>query len=784
MRRVNFNSSDSWNADRPAVRSWCGLSMSHFQRSLIWLLAATMALPTGCQWGSGNNFKGDADKYFETLATTIEYPAESACTLNSNDPALGAPPPMTLLDAENPEYWNLSLPEVIEVALENSTVLRELGGTVVRAPDATRTTYDAAIAESDPRFGTEAALSAFDAQFRSSIFWEKNHRALNNEFFGGGTRILFQDASVFQAAITKTAATGSQFTVRHNVDYDGNNAPGNLIPSAWDANVEAEARQPLLQGAGLEFNRIAGPFSTPGVYNGVLVARINTDVALVDFEIAVRDLMSNIENAYWDLYYGYRDLDAKVRARDEALKTWRSVYARYEVGRTGGEAANEAQAREQYFRFQEEVQTALSGELLDGTRVGNGTGGGIFRPTGGVLVAERRLRVLMGITPTDGRLIRPSDEPIMAKVDFDWEQSAADSAVRRAELRRQKWNIRRRELELIASKNFLMPRFDAIGRYRWRGFGDDLTGNESGDLGQFNSAYGNLATGNFQEWQLGLEFSLPIGFRQAHAGVRNAELLLARDRALLRDQQREVIRELSDAIAETDRTFVVAQTSYNRLIASRQQHEALLVPFEENKEISLDLLLDAQRRLLESEVRYYRAMAEYALAVKNVHFVKGTLLDYDGVFLTEGPWPGEAYRDAADLESMRGKPRPLNYASKRAPVVGWGEMPQEPAGVPCETSGDIPGDPQPPAKNDYLDEPASALVPAAVGDRTAPQQVSPAKFSTSAAASNTSSSTSRLVPALAVDKTPAAPVTKPAPFSTPQVAPKRLPPAPPAVSPR
>ena len=67
------------------------------------------------------------------------------------------------------------------------------------------------------------------------------------------------------------------------------------------------------------------------------------------------------------------------------------------------------------------MQTALSGEILDGTRVGNGSGGGTFRPTGGVLVAERRLRVLMGLSPTDGKLIRPTNEPIMAKVDFDWE---------------------------------------------------------------------------------------------------------------------------------------------------------------------------------------------------------------------------------------------------------------------------------------------------------------------------------------------------------------------------
>ncbi len=727
MRQVTAKNSATMIALWAMMDPLRNYGLKRLRKLLMLVLAASMAAPSGCHWNNHSNFQGATDKYFDAVATSIEYPAESPHTLNDADGSINGPPPITLLDAENPEYWNLSLAEVIEIALQNSQVLRELGGAVVRAPNATRTTYDTAIAETDPRFGMEAALSDFDAQLQSSLFTEKNDRALNNEFFGGGTRLLQQDATVFQAAISKQAVTGSQFIIRHNIDYDANNAPGNFIPSAWNTNIEAEIRQPLLQGSGVQFNRIAGPFSTPGVYNGVLVARLNTDVALVDFEIAVRDLMSNLENTYWDLYYGYRELDAKIKARDEALKTWRSVYALYETGRTGGEAANEAQAREQYFRFQEEVQTALSGQIIDGTRVGNGSGGGTFRPTGGVLVAERRLRVLMGLAPNDGRLVRPNDEPIMAQVKFDWEQSSVEAAQRRAELRRQKWNIRRRELELIASKNFLMPRFDVVGRYRWRGFGDDLAGNESGGLGRFNSAYGDLATGDFQEWQLGAEFSMPFGFRRAHAGVRNAELVLARDRALLRDQQREVIHELSDAIAEMDRTFVVAQTSYNRLIASRQQHEALVAPFEENKEVSLDLLLDSQRRLMESELRYYRGLAEYAIATKNVHYVKGTLLEYDGVYLSEGPWPGEAYRDAADLESMRGKPRKFNYASSRAPVVGWGEMPQEVEGEAGQTIEKFSVEEQQDVRV-FMEEPASALVPAKLEDKTAPAQATQARW--------------------------------------------------------
>jgi hypothetical protein len=326
---------------------------------------------------------------YEKVASEIEYPAESGCTQMNADESLASPHPWTIQTEGTPEYWEMSLEEAIHLTLANSKVLRDLGGAVVRAPASTRTTLDPAVVETDPRTGIEAALSAFDAQWLTSTYWEKNDRALNNEFFGGGTRLLFQDAAVFQTAITKTSVTGSQFTIRHNVDYDANNAPGNLFYSAWNTNIETEIRQPLLQGAGVEYNRIAGPLATTGVYNGVLIARLNADVALTDFEIAVRDLVSNVENAYWDLYYGYRVLDARVKARDAALDTWRKINALHEVDRRGGEAEKEAQARSQYFSFQQDVQNALSGEPYLQSRNWNGLPSGAFQTTGGVLLARR-----------------------------------------------------------------------------------------------------------------------------------------------------------------------------------------------------------------------------------------------------------------------------------------------------------------------------------------------------------------------------------------------------------
>jgi hypothetical protein len=138
-----------------------------------------------------------------------------------------------------------------------------------------------------------------------------------------------------------------------------------------------------------------------------------------------------------------------------------------------------------------------------------------------------------------------------------------------------------------------------------------------------------------------------------------------------------VLHDAAAAIGELDRAMVVAQTTASRLDAARMQLAAVQAAFDSEK-ATLDLLLEAQRLLADADSRNFRALAEYAVAIKNVHYSKGTLLDYDGVVLSESGWPDKAYADAARREANRGKPWPLNYASASAPLVGAGPYDQRP----------------------------------------------------------------------------------------------------------
>lgn len=528
----------------------------------------------------------------------------------------------------------LSLEECIQQALASSKVMRDLGGTVIRSPETVSTNIDPALVFTDPRLGEEAALSAFDANFFASNYFERNDRGLNNQFFGSNGQFK-QDLNTTQTGISKRSATGGFFAFRNITTYDRNNQLSNRFPfDSWETYVEAEMRQPLLQGAGTEFNRIAGPGSIAGQLNGVLLARVRSDVSLLEFEQGVRDLVAEVENAYWDLYYAYRDLEARIDVRDIAVETLELQAP--EATSTG----KIAQAEEQVYRFQAEIVDAINGRPIDATRTNNGSLAGTFRSAGGLRIAERRLRLLTGMQINDGNLIKPSDVPFGAPVIYDWSSSIGEALQKRAELRKQKWAIKQRELELVANRNFLKPQLDVISRYRVRGFGEEFLGPASAST--------SLYDGQFQEWQVGLEYNVPVGFRRAHAAVQNSRLALAREAQILKEQERFVHYSLSNAINESKRAFENMNLQRKRLEAIVVQLNAIQAKGEQGEKAELDVRLETHRRLLDARLRYHQAEVEYALALRNVNFEKGTLLDYCNVRLVEAAAPSKAYDDAAE----------------------------------------------------------------------------------------------------------------------------------------
>lgn len=140
-----------------------------------------------------------------------------------------------------------------------------------------------------------------------------------------GTQIFQQqllgDTGTWTTGISKVSATGSTFGIQNQTVYDNNNSPirQDGVPSTFLTNYDFTFNQPLLQGAGLTYNRIAGPDAFNNIngrpnFRGVLIARVLADQSLADFEIGVRNMVSDTEQAYWELYFAYRNLEARKPA--------------------------------------------------------------------------------------------------------------------------------------------------------------------------------------------------------------------------------------------------------------------------------------------------------------------------------------------------------------------------------------------------------------------------------------------------------------------------------------
>ena len=652
----------------------------------IVLSIALLTLASGCQPQQPFYFfeDGDLSQYIDA-ATEIDYPDLETVSL---DEVNGAIRPLTLDNPKPEDIWELSLEQATQIALCNAKVIRNLGGIafgstgsqgvpngLLSQPAGIPSVYGPALQEADPtvRGGVAQALSAFDTQFATSVFWEKND--LPQNIAGAFTQFrpsdFTQDLGSFQTSLVKTAATGGTWSVTHSVDYEQNNIPvfdgvtgSRLWASDWNVNVEAEFRQPLMQGTGVQFNRIAGPGGIPGFNNGVAIARIRTDQSLADFEASVRDLVRDVETAYWELYYAYRSLDAAVAGRDAVLQLWRERKAEEDVGKGG--RAEEAQARNQYFLFRAAAERAQSN----------------------LYKTENHLRYIIGLAATDGRLVRPANEPTTADIDFDWCSTHAESMARNVELRKQKWTIKQRELELIAAKNYLLPQLDAVGRYRWRGLGDRLIDSDN----SVSNAYGSMTGGNYQEWHLGLDLVVPLGFRKEMAGVRYAQLSLARERAVFQEQELELSHQLSHAFRDLSEFFVLSQTNFNRRVAARDELETTKSKWEYGqRDITFAQVLDAQRRLAEAEIDYFRSLVDYNLGITEVHYRKGSLLEYNGVYLAEGPWPGKAYFDAHRRARARDASFYLDYGFTRPKVVSRGAYEQQAGGHMPMMGGEVFG---------------------------------------------------------------------------------------------
>ena len=278
-------------------------------------IAVAAGLVAGCSHTEPVKFVGEKDSssYYLNRVTSIDYANSDE---ESASEATNSLAPRTIMEDRKDEIWDLPLNDCVQAALLHSRVIRSRAGflspgnSILNSPERTASIYDPSIQETGVLFGgrgVEAALAAFDADFTTTAKWGRNEQIQNNSFGGGaglgGGSTLASDSANVNSTLAKSFSYGGTLALNQTVNYAANNSPSNLFPSVYTGNVGATYQHPLLAGSGAEFTRIAGPISNSfgglsGVNQGVVIARINQDISLADFEANLINLVRDVQSSY------------------------------------------------------------------------------------------------------------------------------------------------------------------------------------------------------------------------------------------------------------------------------------------------------------------------------------------------------------------------------------------------------------------------------------------------------------------------------------------------------
>ena len=539
--------------------------------------------------------------------------------------------PATVIDLKRTPK-TLSLQEAISIAVEqgntgsgggqgqDSAALPQFSGRGVSGTDTIRAfVLDPALAAAE----VERSLSKFDARWINSMSWNKQDQATLNiqQSFSNG------DSAAFSSTLAKPLPTGGVAGITTSMNYLNLSTPPSpnsgfvTLNTSYTPRVQFIFEQPLLQGFGVEANQllanhpgsllIPGFRSTGAGTEGILITRIRGEQSKTQFDVNINQMLLNVEVAYWNLYSAYYNLRAQEEGYKQASRVLKIVRERVA---SGLDLPNtKPQLEVQVWQFYRQV----------------------IQARGQVLEADRALRGLMGLKSDDGTVYIPADEPTRTAYRMNFREAYEEGLKSKPEVLLARLDLKAKQLDLRAQQIGRMPDLRLFSSYDVNGLGGRLFGDQS-------NALSSLGSNQFNSWQVGLRFEMPLGFRDANALVRQGQLNLWRAYYTLSDSERKVFEQLVQATRQLDQAYMEMQSAKMEKEAAKELYKLLDARYQGGIGFGTELILtviQAQQNLARAESEEFRNLAAYNSALARIEFAKGTIQRYNNIGVIEGALP-------------------------------------------------------------------------------------------------------------------------------------------------
>ncbi len=236
-----------------------------------------------------------------------------------------------------------------------------------------------------------------------------------------------------------------------------------------------------------------------------------------------------------------------------------------------------------------------------------------------------RLTLLQAIRPPGADLdapLRLADAPDAPQGPLDELSRHVSLALsRRPELLQARLELERGELEVVRTRNGLLPRLDVF-------IGLGGSGGGTGYTGSFADAL--PAAVQDSALSAGLSLELALGNRSARAAARRARFSRTQAEESLRALERTVEVDARAAWLEANLAAERVSTSAELRLLQEQTLSAETERFRAGTSTTY-LVAQAQRDLLASQLAEARAAVGWLLAVMDLYRLEGTLLERSGV---------------------------------------------------------------------------------------------------------------------------------------------------------
>lgn len=336
-------------------------------------------------------------------------------------------PSLTRVGVTGTDKLPLTLNEAIRRALENNNEIE--------------------IARADVRLAEQQLISLngiFDPVLTFTPEINNSVRPVTNIFGGAGTAgtVSTTDFNNNVSINRQFGRGGGNFSYFFNNTRETTSATNTSLNPFFSSAQGIQFTQPLWRDRSIDRNR-----------QQIRIQRKRLEQTDADFRLRTIAIISQVQRAYWDLFFAIRNEQNQVANVNLARENFR---------RTEASVAAGASAPLQRAEIETELSTRESSLLIANQQV---------------TVAENTLKNLMlkdPLSPEWSKAVEPSDQPTFDETPVSLEASLKEAREGRPEMRRLRLEEEVNDINLQFYRNQTKPRIDLVGTFQTNGLAGTL----------------------------------------------------------------------------------------------------------------------------------------------------------------------------------------------------------------------------------------------------------------------------------------------------------------------